>query len=249
VGNQLFQNLAAGRSSMGVGITMPSVEVVDAYGKAGWDLFYANMHSSRIEWHDVYDMVRAAGSWGITPCARIPMQPWVGGDNPVLAVDAHRAYSLGASVVMASVRGSTEARYLVDIARVEEQRLGRELLAIPAIETAAALDAAADLLAVSGLRMVFLGVSDLARELGMTGLDEPRMWELVRSLVDSSHAQGVRVAVNVGYPADEESAWQLSVTRAHSLCEIGVDVVFAVPAEEFLYGQARQFVKQVRARQ
>jgi len=249
VGNKLFENLAAGISSMGVGITMPSVEVVDAYGKAGWDLFYANMHSSRIDWHDVYDMVRAARAWGITPCARIPMQPWVGGDNPVLAVDAHRAYSLGASVVMASVRGSAEARYLVDIAAVEEQRLGRELLAIPAIETAAALDVVADLLAVPTLRALFLGVSDLARELGLTGLGDPQMRELVRSFVDRSHAHGVQVAVNVGYPAEEKSAWELSISRAHWLREIGVDVVFAVPAEDFLYGQVRQFVQQVRGPQ
>ena len=245
--SKLFDNLAAGVSSMGVGVTMPSVEVVDAYGRAGWDVFYANMHSSRIDWHDVYDLVRAARAWGITPCARIPMQPWVGGDNPVLPVDAHRAYSLGASAVMASVRSQAEARGLVEIARVEEQRLGCELLAIPAIETATALGIAEELVAIEGMRLIFLGVSDLARELGLAGLDDPGMRELVRSLVDRAHDRGVAVAVNVGYPADHESAWRLSVARAQWLREIGVEVVFAVPAEDFLYGQVRQFVNEVRA--
>src|SRR5262249_36638539 len=160
LGNRLFANLRSGTTSLGVGITMPSIEIVDAYGRADWDVFYANMHSSRIDWHDLSDMVRAAHAWEMTACARIPMQPWVGGDNPVLPVDAHRAYSIGAPVVMASVRGSNETRSLVEIMLVEEQRLGRELLSIPAVETVTAWEQLDDILGVDGLRAVFLGVSD-----------------------------------------------------------------------------------------
>jgi 2-keto-3-deoxy-L-rhamnonate aldolase RhmA len=247
VGNRLFANFAAGKTSVGVGITMPSVEIVDAYGRADWDVFYANMHSSRIDWHDLADMVRAAGAWEMTACARIPMQPWVGGDNPVLPVDAHRAFSIGSPVVMASVRSAQEARSLVEIMLVEEQRLGRELLSIPAIETVPAADQLDDVLAVDGMRAVFLGVSDLGRAIGAPNLESPEMQDLVRSFVGRAHDRGVRAAVNIGYPGAAATAWKRSVDRTHLLREIGVDVIFAVPAEDFLSVLVRQFVSEARA--
>jgi 2-keto-3-deoxy-L-rhamnonate aldolase RhmA len=247
VGNRLFANLAAGITSVGVGITMPSVEIVDAYGRGDWDVFYANMHSSRIDWHDLADMVRAAGAWEMTACARIPMQPWVGGDNPVLPVDAHRAFSLGSSVVMASVRSAAEARSLVEIMLVEERRLHRELLSIPAIETLSAWNRLDDILAVEGLRAVFLGVSDLAQEIGAPNLEAPKLRDLIRSFVDRTHERGVRAAVNIGYPGDAHGAWERSVARTHLLRDFGVDIVFAVPAEDFISVQVRRFVDEVRA--
>ncbi len=246
--NRLFANLAGGSPSLGVGITIPGVEVVDAYGAAGWDVFYAVMHSTRIDWRDVHDMVRAARPWGIASCVRIPMQPWVGGPNPVLTIDAHRAFSLGADAVMATVRGVDETRDLAELMAFEEQRLGRQLLCVPAIETVAGWDDLDSILAVPGLRMVFLGVSDLARAIGADGLDDPELRSAVGSFVRRAHARGVSAAVNVGYPETAEDAWDRSLNRVRWLEDAGADLVFGVPAADFLSSVARSFLRAARVR-
>lgn len=247
MGRQLFSNLASDTPSLGVCISIPGPELVDCYGRAEWDVFYANMHSTRIDWSELAHMNLAARAWDITPCARIPMQPWVGGHNPALATDAHRAFSLGSSVVMASVHGPSEVGDLVELTRVEQERLGRELLVVPAIETTKALNQLAAILDVDGLRALFLGVSDLAQQLGFSGLEEPEMVQLVTTFVDQAHARGVAVAVNTGYAGERDDAWELTVRRSRWLSEIGADIVFAEPATEFMYGQVSRFVRDVRA--
>ncbi len=66
MGNNLFLNLRQGKPSLGIGIMFPSPEVVEVYGRAGWDVFYASMHGSRTSWDDLAHMARAAYRWGIT---------------------------------------------------------------------------------------------------------------------------------------------------------------------------------------
>ena len=248
MGDRLFANLASGATSLGVGLTMPSVEILDAYDTAGWDVCYATMHSTRIDWHDIDAMARSAKSLDITVCARIPMQPWVGDDNPLLPVDAHRAFSIGVPAVMASVRSTSEASSLVEIMLVEERRLGRRLLSIPCIETLSAWEQIDEILALSGMRCIFLGVSDVAQALGATDPDDRELSSMVRTFIARAHQWGVYAAVNVGYPDNAATSWQGSVDRARWLEEIGADVVFGVPAQQFLTVAARAFASEFRAR-
>ena len=238
VGDNFQRHLAAGRPSLGICLTIPSPELVDVYGRAGWDLFYANMHSSRIDWDALSHMNRAARTWGITACARIPMQPWVGPASPGVLVDAHRAYALGSSVVMASVRGAAEAADLIELSQVESRRKKQTLLAIPAVETASAWSRLNDLLRLDGLAAVFLGLADIGAEMGQSGLEDPDQLAMVEDFVRRAHRHGVAAAVNTGYAPDPVSAWELTQGRAGRLLTAGVDLVFTEPTEEFLFNQS-----------
>lgn len=258
-----FQNLASGKKSLGIALTFPSPELVEVFGLAGWDLVYASMHASRFTWDDIAHMARAAYRWGITPCARIPIQPWVGSYNPGLAVDAHHAFGLGCRVVIASVHDSREVAELIETQeneyheisdlRIHELRTPAELdewkkniqqssMVIPMVES---LSAWADLdrvLAVPGLRAAFLGVGDMSRVLGVDRqLENPTMVDALKRFIDVSRSHSVAPIINTGYPEDMNRAWEITTGRAQWLFDLGAAAVFSEPITEFVYGHARRF--------
>ncbi|HEY2791810.1 MAG TPA: hypothetical protein VGJ28_05610, partial [Micromonosporaceae bacterium] len=57
---------------------------------------------------------------------------------------------------------------------------------------------------------------------------------------------GVGAAVNVGYPGDAATGWERSVDRTHLLRDLGVDVIFGVPAEDFITMQVTRFATDFR---
>ena len=188
MGDNLFRNLREGKQSLGVSLSIPSPEIVEILGQAGFDMVYFSMHASRMGWDDIAHMVRATYRWGITPCARIAIQPWVGDHNPGLSVDAHHAFALGANVVIASVHDAREARELVETLREESHITGdlrdhnlptqqaleewtkqsqEGLMAVPMVESTSSWADLEGICSVEGLRAVFLGVGDLTRILGV----------------------------------------------------------------------------------
>ena len=267
MGDNLFRNLRKGKQSLGVSLSIPSPEIVEILGQAGFDMVYFSMHASRMSWDDIAHMVRATPRWGITPCARIPIQPWVGDYNPGLAVDAHHAFALGVNVVIASVHDSREARELVESLREESHITGdlrdhnlpteealeewtkqsqEGMMAVPMVESASSWADLEGICSVEGLRAVFLGVGDLTRILGVDRqLEHPKMKDAIKRFIDAARSKNLATMINVGYPQQVESAWDVTLERVRRHVEMGVDVVFGVPVEPFLYETAQRFVREV----
>lgn len=268
MGRNLFENLRQGKPSLGCALTMPVPEIVELFGLAGWDLIYFSMHASRIEWDELAHLVRATYKWGITPCARIELNPWAGTYNPGVAVDAHHAFGLGARVILSTVHNSQEVRELVETEQNEyheisdcsfheletpeeleewKKYLHSESMIIAMIESLGAWEDREAITSVPGLGGVALGLGDLSRVLEVDRqFEHPKMQDAMKQFIEMAKSKGVATMINTGYPERIDAAWEVTMERAHKLMDMGVDIVLAEPVDAFLYGQARRFAKEAK---
>lgn len=176
-----------------------------------------------IDWSHAAHMVRTCNQHEMTPWVRLQSFPWGVLDlDPRLPADVLRAMSIGIEVIMASVSTSRAVASLLEAAndgehrRVHlrkplfEPRLGtvrrddrRELpmfptLILPCIESQQAMDELDDILAVEGLKGIFLGMGDLTRIMGCAGdTQHPRIRDYFKDVMGRASERDVMVFANV----------------------------------------------------
>jgi len=174
----LRERWAAGRTTLGAWLAMPSVIVAESTARTGFDYVCADLQHGALDYADSVGLFQAVLLAGSTPIARVPWnEPGVVGkvldagaeavvvpmvnsaEEAAVAVRAARYPPLGARSHGPTVAGARSSDYATTANDV--------ISVIPMIETAEALGHLDDILSVPGVDAVYVGPADLSLSLGL----------------------------------------------------------------------------------
>ena len=193
-----FETASATAPRLGTWIKLATTESVDIMASAGFDFVVIDLEHAPLDLTITARMIGTALAYGVDPLVRVPDQQATtiqrvldAGAKGVLV--PHVDSAAEAERVVAATRfpplgtrgagGTSRAGKWGLLPRADYIRTGNEeVVCIPQLESPAAIDAAAAILAVPGVDAVFLGAGDLSLTLGVEmgdpvvrrSLDRPR---------------------------------------------------------------------------
>ena len=145
----------------------------------------ADMMFTAHDWDNIAHLVRAARGTGISPMIRVQAFPWATGTDRRTVSDAARALALGATAVTVSVGSKEEVRELMGLrddwhrlihlrrfSTAEDfpeynDRTREGTLVVPTVESEGGLRDLDEILAIDGVRLVWLAAGDVTKILGV----------------------------------------------------------------------------------
>ena len=214
--NKLKMALANGETAYGCVTPYREGSIVELIGLGGFDFVVFDGEHGTIEPYDVENLARAAEVRGITSIARVTTNqpqiilrfldtgihgvhvPWM---NTVAEVEAAvRSIKYGPR----GIRGLAAPRasdWGLERPSVYTARANRETMAIIHIETAEAVDAAADFAAIDDVDVLFIGPTDLSHSLGHPGdLAHPEVAPALERAAEAELASGKVLGIYAGTP-------------------------------------------------
>lgn len=205
--SSLRRRLLDGEVCVGPFLKIPSPEVTELAGLAGFDLVVVDLEHSQFSMETAVAVVRAAAARGIDAVVRTT-------ENA--AAEISRALDLGASGLIVPHVGSVEdAREVVRHARFHPlgergmdlyarsagwgatgrddylRHANEEILVGAMVEGAAAIDHLDEIAAVDGLDLLFVGPYDLSQSLGFPGrIDRPEVVAAIEGAAATAATHG-----------------------------------------------------------
>ena len=259
---RLFQRLDAGEMALGVWLK-GGPSWVPTIARAGFDFVRPDMMFSALEWRELDHIHRAALSVGLTTWLRVPANPWLGGTESLqVTVDVQRAFSLGLEIVGASVASARQVRACVEVARDWHRsgtgeypnsnetfqamhNKGKDVAVfVPHIEAGSAFDEIDEILAIDGVRIVMLAMTDLSKALGHAfEYEHAEVWRAVDSIVERAAKRNIVVAANMGYDFTTHDRMRDRVARMR---EHGIRICLMQGADNMLENFARPLLTDIR---
>lgn len=261
--SRLFEKLATGQ--MGLGVWLKSgPSWVSTIARAGFDFVRPDMMFSAIDWRELDHINRTAQAVGITTWVRVPANPWLGNaDSLQVTVDVQRAFSLGIPFVGASVASAAQARACLEVSRdwhrsgageypnsaasfaAMHKKESDAAVFVPHIEAGGAIQEIDEILALDGLRVIMLAMTDLSKALNLPfEYDHPDLWKAVDRIVAKAHARDIVVAANMGYAFTTPEQMRERVQRMHNH---GIRICLMQGADSMLENLAKAVVTDIRA--
>ena len=182
--NPLRRRLTEGKASVGILITMPSVNMAQALSHAGFDWLFIDMEHGAIDIASCHHLIAATAGTDCTPVVRVP-RPSIDYTKPVLDSGAM-------GVIFPMVNSRAEAEATVQALRyppvgqrgwgpfyapyrwgtkdaMEYYRASSEIVNIVLIEHIDAINNIDDIVAVDGIDVALIAPMDLAASLGHVG--------------------------------------------------------------------------------
>ena len=202
------QRIAEGTPLRGPFLGIPSVMATEIMLGAKPDFVCIDTEHSPISDHLMTDMIRAADLTGIPALVRVRSAL---GQNIAAALDAgacgvlvpHVSTAETARAVVQAARYSPDghrgagpgraARYLRDIPGSIERARAETVVAVQ-LETLEAVNNAAEILAVPGVDLAFIGPGDLGIDLASRGV-ATTLDEVIETLLSAAHDAGVSVGI------------------------------------------------------
>lgn len=222
----LKERLVAGESVFGSFAFLPSPDIVEIMGLAGFDFVLIDLEHSPKDWDAVSNMVRAAELHGMAPLIRVSENSEksilqvleLGIEGIVLpfvqsAEDVRRA--VGAmNYAPKGARGTCTltraARYggLRSAFIEHTQKLNDRLVLVAQVEDAQGVENIESICAVSpGVDVMMIGRSDLASSLGRPGqVDDPLVIEATRKVIETARKHNIPSAIGL-YTPEEAPKW------------------------------------------
>jgi len=212
------QRVLAGETLLGTFLMMGSPVATELAARSGMDWVLIDLEHGLAGESDLLGLLHAVQGTGATPIVRVERTD---------RLRIGRALDMGARGIMApQVSGPEEARQVASSLRYQPggQRgimvfsRGMEwgagghgavasrheaLTGIVQIETPAAVDAAAEMAAIDGVDVLFVGPADLSHAMGMPGnITDPAFDTAIRRVADAAHAAGKAAGVMLWKPED-----------------------------------------------
>ena len=238
--DRLLANLDSGQPSL-CAYVFSHPNLVEVAGLAGMDCFMADMMFTAHDWDNIAHLIRAARGTGISPMIRVQAFPWATGADRRTVSDAARAFALGATAVTVSVSSREEVEELMglrdDWHRLihlrrfntaedfpEFNRKTREgTLVVPTVESEGGLRDLDDILAIDGIRLVWLAAGDVTKILGVPfKYEDPKVMRLLENAVKTAESHGAAIMYNMGLDSPDFDAMAASARRYF---DVGVRVV------------------------
>jgi 4-hydroxy-2-oxoheptanedioate aldolase len=259
---RLVEKLRDGKTALGLYINSP--DMVDLCGHLGLDWFMIDQMFTSNDWGKTEALMHTGDAAGITPVVRVQSNPWLGYDHR-LAVDVSRALGIGVQCVMISNSGRKEIDECVEVSHdwhrkamtihpyndfsewgTVHDRTVEDTYVIPQPETKQALDDIEDMIASSGVKCVFIAMTDASRVLTdshQPDFYDPRLWEYVDRAVELGREHGVAIGANTSYAYDLVEMRK----RVEHLQEHGVQMIMAQGANFLFQIAMSQFMRELEA--
>ena len=182
IANNLKKRVHENKPSLGVWLCLTDPAVAELIGHAGYDFGIIDMEHGMADMKDAVNMMRALAAFETTAMIRVP-----GHDLNFVA----RIVDAGAQTLMIPmVETADQAREIVSACRYPplgkrgfaagivrasgygnagdyQERAADEMFLVLQIETVKGVDNAAEIAAVDGVDMIFIGAADLSGSMGM----------------------------------------------------------------------------------
>jgi 2-keto-3-deoxy-L-rhamnonate aldolase RhmA len=254
--NPALERMERGEIALGVGVRLArSVEIAKMMRASDFDWLFIDLEHGSLALETVSQISIAAADNHIAPIVRVPTGQWDvasraldGGalgivmphidkvEDARLAVRHLRFPPLGHR---ATLGGLPQYDYLpVSAAQVAREVNPATLLAVM-IESPEAVENAAGIAAVDGVDVLFIGVNDLAEEMGLSGqLDHPRVVDAVAAIGKASASCGKHAGIG--------GIGDVALLRRY----IGLGLRFILGGNDFSFmmSAARQRAEQLRSK-
>jgi 4-hydroxy-2-oxoheptanedioate aldolase len=245
--NKAKQTLQAGGTVIGPFVPFDAPGLVEILGYCGFDYIVLDAEHGALDPHHIEGLTRAAELAGATPIVRVPANdpriilrymdvgpqglliPWCqSAAEARAAVEAVKYYPEGRR----GLAGVRAARYGVGMALPEYVvRSNAETLVVVQIETAAAVEALPEILAVPGADVFFIGPNDLSQSLGYPARpEEPAVQAVIERalslIIDAGKVAGIMVRDTAGLRRYRE--------RGVRFLSVGASSILAPAARAFL---------------
>lgn len=229
--DRLLHNLDAGLPSL-CAYVFSHPNMVEVAGVAGIDAFMADMMFTAHDWDNIAHLIRAARGTGISPLIRVQAFPWATGTDRRTVSDAARALALGATAVTVSVNSKAEVQELMGLrddwhrlihlrrfATADEfpefnAKTRDGTLIVPTVESEGGLRDLDEILAIDGIRLVWLAAGDITKILGVPfKYDDPKVMRLLENAVKTGERHGAAIMYNMGLDSPDFDAMAASARR------------------------------------
>jgi 2-keto-3-deoxy-L-rhamnonate aldolase RhmA len=206
--NPTLERLRKGEVALGVGVRLArSVEIAKMMRASDLDWLFIDLEHGSLSLETVSQISIAAIDNGIAPIVRVPTRQWdiasraldSGAQGIVMphietadqAREAVRHLRFPPTGHRATLGGMPQYDYLPVKATVVSREVNAATLVVPMIESPEAVANVREIAAVDGVDVLFVGVNDLAQEMGLSGeLDHPDVVAAAVKVVEAAQAQG-----------------------------------------------------------
>ncbi|KAA9160195.1 2,4-dihydroxyhept-2-ene-1,7-dioic acid aldolase [Amycolatopsis acidicola] len=197
---------------LGTWLKIASAEPVEIIAYAGFDFVVIDTEHAPLDLQTVYRLINSARALGMAPLVRVPdktasmIQKLLDAGAKGILVPHVDTVEEAAAVGQAcrfpphGVRGAggtSRAGAWGLLPNAEYLASGDDVLCIPQLESAEAIKAAPEILALDTVDAVFVGAADLSMSLGTTP-GSPEVQELIASAIDAAHAAGKKCGLAFG---------------------------------------------------
>lgn len=213
-------NLEQDAKSYGIAVQLPSPEIVEIVGYAGYDFAWIDAEHGSLDFSEIRELIRAADAAGIDALVR----PMTLDASPIAQM-----LDLGAAGIIApDVRTVTDAQAVVAATRfaptgvrgacpcgravghlshdwsADRRRLDDEVLAFGIIEDREGVENVEAIAREGGLDGLMFGPFDLSMSLGLDGdITSPVIREMQRRVIAATHSAGIEyISPNVAWEED-----------------------------------------------
>ncbi|MBI4307314.1 MAG: hypothetical protein HY684_00710 [Chloroflexi bacterium] len=220
------------RAALGVLSRIPSPDIIEIYGRSGWDFVIIDTEHGPSGYETLLQQVRAAEAVGISPMVRVATSDAVlimkAMDLGVVSiivphVDTPQAAQQAAEAVRYAPEGNRgtcpavrASGYTAEDWPSFRERSNRDSLLMVIVEGREGIQNIERIVGTPGVDAVWVGLVDLAMSLGHGGeKDHPEVVEAARRTLRLCQERGVVFGIN---PTDKESARQWVEAGARWVC-------------------------------
>ena len=260
--SRVFERLGAGQMALGVWIK-GGPTWVSTIARAGFDFVRPDMMFSSLDWGELHSIHRAAQAVGLTTWVRVPANPWLSGTEQLqVTVEVQRAFAIGIEIVGASIASARQARACLEVAgdwhrsgtgeypnsnetftAMHNKKVDAAVF-VPHIEAGTAVHEIDEIIAMDGMRILMLAMTDLSKALGHPfQYEHPEVWRRVDDIVAKAQRRGIVIAANMGYDYTTHERMAARVRRMH---EHGIGICLMQGADNMLENFARPLLTDIR---
>lgn len=259
---RMFEKIAANKLALGAFIK-GGPHLLTTMARAGFDFVRPDMMFSGIDWRELDNIVHASEATGVTTMVRVATNPWLAGeDNLQCTVDAARAFSLGCHAVQVSVASARQVEALLEVAKdwhrsgagyypTSKDEFDKHIegveqgaLLVPAIESTSGIRDLDAILSLTGLRAIFIAVTDFADQLGHRfDYEHPEVWKEIDKVVDKARSRNIIVFMNTGYVYRSRES---IIKRIADMHKHGIQVIMIQGVEFLVEALAGDMLKGAR---
>ena len=115
---------------------------------------------------------------------------------------------------------------------------------VPHIEAGTAIEEIDEILAIDGIRIVMLAMTDLSKALGHPfQYEHPEVWRALDSIVEKAGKRNIAIAANMGY---DYTTYERMTERVQRMHEHGVRICLMQGADNMLENFARPLLNDIR---
>lgn len=215
--NALRSRLAAGQRSINGWLSLPSGYSAEIMARHGWHSLTVDMQHGVQDYASMVQCFQAISGFPVTPMVRVPTnEPGIVGKAldagawgvicPMVNSAEDASAFVSACRYPPAGRRSNGPNRAAGYAEVQPYQAfaNDEVLALPMIETAEAVEALESILDVPGVDGVYVGPTDLAFSLGLPPVfdtDNPELLSIYRRIVVEARKRGRFAAIHTMDPA------------------------------------------------